>query len=70
MTWCVVTHVVPAASENHLLKKLLFFYWELVNKCDASTGKLKDEMFLVTNSLRLDLLHSNEYIRGRTLRML
>jgi len=27
-------------------------------------------MILVCNSIRNDLLHANEYIRGRTLRML
>lgn len=32
-------------------------------------GTLKDEMILVCNSLRNDLLHPNEYIRGRTLRL-
>lgn len=33
-------------------------------------GKLKSEMILVCNSIRNDLLHANEYIRGKTLRML
>jgi coatomer subunit beta len=33
-------------------------------------GKLKSEMILVCNSIRNDLLHANEYIRAKTLRML
>lgn len=32
-------------------------------------GELKDEMILACNSIRKDLLHSNEWIRGRTLRL-
>ena len=35
-----------------------------------ANGALKDEMILVCNSIRNDLLHPNEYIRGRTLRLL
>jgi coatomer subunit beta len=31
---------------------------------------LKDEMIMVVNSLRSDVLHANEYIRGRTMRLL
>ena len=33
-------------------------------------GKLLPEMILVTNALRNNLLHPNEYIRGCTLRFL
>merc|ERR1740138_1281128 len=33
-------------------------------------GKLLPEMILVTNNLRNDLVHPNEYIRGCTLRFL
>ena len=36
----------------------------------SPNGELKQEMILVCNSIRNDLLHPNEYIRGRTLRML
>jgi coatomer subunit beta len=32
-------------------------------------GSLKDEMILVCNSLRNDLLHANEFLRGRTLKL-
>lgn len=41
----------------------------MVEKLDKS-GNLRSEMILVCNSIRNDLLHPNEYIRGRTLRML
>ena len=41
----------------------------MVEKLDK-TGNLRSEMILVCNSIRNDLLHPNEYIRGRTLRML
>ena len=44
-------------------------YWEIIEKVEKN-GKLKDEMILVCNSLRKDLLHPNEYIRGRTLRLI
>jgi coatomer subunit beta len=56
-------------GESHLLKKILLFYWEVIEKTNAN-GTLKDEMILVCNSLRNDLLHPNEYIRGRTLKLL
>lgn len=60
--------MVPIQSESHLLKKILLFYWEVIEKVN-SNGVLKDEMILVCNSLRNDLLHPNEYIRGRTLKL-
>jgi coatomer subunit beta len=33
-------------------------------------GQLKSEFILVCNSIRNDLLHSNEFIRAKTLKML
>lgn len=42
---------------------------KIIEKEDQN-GNLKDELYLVNNSLRNDLLHPNEYIRGRTLRLL
>jgi coatomer subunit beta len=51
-----------------MLKKILLFYWEAIEKVNPN-GNLKDEMILVCNSLRNDLLHPNEYIRGRTLKL-
>eukprot|EP01084_Bolivina_argentea_P026923 50052_1 len=57
-------------SKSHEIKKLLQIYWEVLDKKDLSTGKLKPEMILVCNHLLNDLKHSNEYIRGSTLRLL
>ena len=44
-------------------------YWELVEKTKEN-GDLKEEMILVCNALRNDLMHPNEYVRGLTLRLL
>eukprot|EP01083_Nonionella_stella_P012098 34340_1 len=57
-------------SKSHEIKKLLQIYWEVLDKKDVSSGKLKPEMILVCNHLLNDLKHSNEYIRGSTLRLL
>jgi len=54
-------------TENHELKKLLYLYWEVVDKHDDQ-GKLLPQMILVCNALRSDLIHPNEYIRGCALR--
>ncbi|KAI9857407.1 MAG: coatomer subunit beta [Vezdaea acicularis] len=63
----IIRFVMP--SKSKALKKLLYFYYEICPKLDAS-GKLKQEMVLVCNSIRNDLQHANEYIRGNTLRWL
>lgn len=63
----VIRYVMP--SKNKELKKLLYFYWEIVEKLD-SDGKLRQEMILVCNAIQRDLQHPNEYIRGNTLRFL
>ncbi|KAI8994324.1 adaptin N terminal region-domain-containing protein [Gaertneriomyces semiglobifer] len=63
----VIRFVMP--SKNKQLKKLLLIYWEVCPKV-GSDGKLKQEMVLVCNNLRNDLLHPNEFIRGSTLRFL
>lgn len=65
----VINALVPLNDETHALKKILSFYWEVIEKTDPN-GALKPEMILVCNSLRKDLLHPNEYIRGRTLKLL
>ena len=57
-------------SRDHKIKKLLQIYWEVLDKKDAKTGKLKAEMILVCNHLLQDLKHPNEYIRGSTARLL
>lgn len=54
-------------SKNHVIKKLLLLYWEVVDMIGPD-GKAIPEMILVCNALRNDLLHPNEYIRGCTLR--
>ena len=51
------------------IKKLLFLFWEIVEKTNKD-GKIKEEFILVCNTLRKDLDSPNEYIRGRTLRLL
>ncbi|GAP91768.1 putative coatomer beta subunit [Rosellinia necatrix] len=63
----IIRFVMPSKSKH--LKKLLYFYYEICPKLDA-TGKLKQEMILVCNGIRNDLQHPNEYIRGNTLRFL
>lgn len=63
----IIRFVMP--SKNKQLKKLLYFYWEIVPKLDRE-GKLKQEMILVCNAIQHDLQHPNEYIRGNTLRFL
>ena len=80
----IIRFVMP--SKSKALKKLLYLYYEICPKLDAS-GKLKQEMILVwynldftsdrsytdceySNGIRNDLQHANEYIRGNTLRFL
>ena len=63
----IIRFVMP--SKNKKLKKLLYFYWEIVPKMDEE-GKLRHEMILVCNAIQHDLQHPNEYIRGSTLRFL
>ena len=63
----VIRFCVPC--DDHKIKKLLLVYWEVVEKTGPD-GKLLPEMILVTNNLRNDLNHANEYIRGCTLRFL
>jgi coatomer subunit beta len=62
----VIRYVLP--SKNKLVKKLVMLYWEIFPKIGPN-GKLKPEMILVCNSLRNDLQHPNEYIRGMTCRL-
>jgi len=69
MVMNVINSLVPLVDDSHSLKKILLFYWEVIEKTHAN-GSLKEEMILVCNSLRKDLLHPNEYIRGRTLKLL
>ena len=63
----VIKYCTP--EEDHTLKKLLIYFWEVVDKQDDE-GKLLPEMILVCSFLRNDLQHANEYVRGITLRFL
>jgi len=67
-------------SKSKPLKKLLHFYWEICPKLNPD-GRLKQEMILVwsvlsecksdiSNAIRNDLQHPNEYVCGMTLRFL
>jgi coatomer subunit beta len=56
-------------SNDHRVKKLLMMFWECVDK-HKGNGELREEMILVCNALRNDLMHANEYVRGCTLRLL
>lgn len=67
MLMAVLKHLSPI--NDHALKKLLFIYWEVVEKSSAD-GKFKEEVLLCAEPLRKDLTHPNEFIRGRTLRLI
>ncbi|KAK0394991.1 hypothetical protein QR680_001049 [Steinernema hermaphroditum] len=56
-------------SQEHIIKKLLLLFWEVVPKTSAD-GKLLHEMILVCDAYRKDLQHPNEFVRGATLRFL
>lgn len=40
----IIRNAVPC--QDHTMKKLLLLYWEVLEKSDPSTGKLKPEMIL------------------------
>lgn len=63
----IIRYVLP--SEDHTIQKLLLLYLEIIEKTD-SNGKVLPEMILICQNLRNNLQHSNEYIRGVTLRFL
>lgn len=54
--------------DDHEMKKLLMLYWEVIEKVN-NDGTVKEEMVMLINALRNDLLSPNEYIRARTLRL-
>lgn len=69
---------VARQQDDHVVKKLLYLYLEVVDKVGAD-GKLLSEMILVwfvylgqtlrgSNMLRNDLVHPNEFVRGCCLR--
>ncbi|CAA6672639.1 unnamed protein product [Spirodela intermedia] len=57
----VVRYVLP--SEDHTIQKLLLLYLEIIDKTDAR-GRVLPEMILICQTLRNNLQHPNEYIRG------
>ena len=63
----IVRYVLP--SEDHTIQKLLLLYLEIIDKTDAR-GRVLPEMILICQTLRNNLQHPNEYIRGVTLRFL
>ncbi|GET88195.1 coatomer beta subunit, putative [Leishmania tarentolae] len=63
----VIRYITPI--DDHLIKKLVLYFWEVVDKRDAD-GKLLSVIILICSFLRNDLLHPNEYVRGLTLRFL
>lgn len=54
--------------DSHDMKKLLMLYWEIIEKTNPD-GRMKEEMVMLVNALRNDLLSPNEYVRARTLRL-
>ncbi|KAG5502686.1 hypothetical protein JIQ42_05755 [Leishmania sp. Namibia] len=63
----VIRYITPI--DDHLIKKLVLYFWEVVDKRDAD-GNLLSVIILICSFLRNDLLHPNEYVRGLTLRFL
>lgn len=61
----IIRFVLP--HQEHMIKKLLLIFWEIVPKTSAD-GKLLQEMILVCDAYRKDLQHPNEFVRGSTLR--
>eukprot|EP01061_Rhynchopus_euleeides_P026132 TRINITY_DN42793_c0_g1_i1.p1 TRINITY_DN42793_c0_g1~~TRINITY_DN42793_c0_g1_i1.p1 ORF type:complete len:947 (+),score=468.70 TRINITY_DN42793_c0_g1_i1:49-2889(+) len=79
MIMSVIKYIQPSGTTTssnekndgliHTLKKLVLYFWEVVDKRDAQ-GKLLPELILLVDFLRRDLSHANEFIRGATLRFL
>lgn len=56
--------------EDLSIKKSLLLFWEVIEKKNKQKPtELKSEFLLVCNSIRKDLTHPNEYVRGRVLRL-
>lgn len=66
MIMTVVQHAMRVDSKE--MKKLLIIYWETIEKTNPD-GTIKDEMVMLCNALRNDLLSPNEFVRARTLRL-
>ncbi len=66
----IITNIIPLQHRSNELRKVMLLYWEIVEKAKSPTDRsLKEEVFLACNSLRNDLIGHNEYLRGRTLRL-
>lgn len=63
----IIRFVMP--SQDHMIKKLLLIFWEVVPKYTPD-GKMLHEFILVCDAYRKDLQHPNEFIQGSTLRFL
>ncbi|KAK7198829.1 Adaptin N terminal region containing protein [Novymonas esmeraldas] len=61
----VIRYITPI--DDHLIKKLVLYFWEVVDKRDAD-GNLLSVIILICSFLRNDLLHPNKYVRGVALR--
>ncbi|CAG9315869.1 unnamed protein product [Blepharisma stoltei] len=66
MIMTIVQHAMRAESKD--MKKLLLLYWEAIEKTNHD-GTIKDEMVMLCNALRNDLLSPNEFVRAKTLRL-
>lgn len=66
MIMTIVQHAMRVDSKE--MKKLLMIYWESIEKTNPD-GTIKDEMVMLCNALRNDLLSPNEFVRARTLRL-
>lgn len=67
MIMTVIKYITPI--DDHYIKKLVLYFWEVVDKLDKD-GKLLSVIILICSFLRNDLQHPNEYVRGITLRFL
>eukprot|EP00124_Ichthyophonus_hoferi_P005607 Ihof_evm1s859 gene=Ihof_evmTU1s859 len=63
----VIRFILPL--KDHVTKKLLLLYFEIVPKTSGD-GKLLPHMILVCDAYRKELQSPNEYLRGSTLRFL
>jgi len=69
MILIVINYILPYQADNINIKKMLFLYWEIIEKTNEE-GVLKEELILVCNTFRNDLISANEYIAGRALKLL
>lgn len=65
----MINNTLPYQEKSITLKKQLMIYWEIVEKKNLD-GSMKDEFMMVCNNFRNDLMHANEFIVGRALRLI